>query len=243
MTQLRQVSQELTDTTLRRKINAVARSSGMERPGGEAFGAIIDRAVRNRQLTLFVPWAAPPSGGKGESSSLDAESRTIDWLTGVCESLGDLISTKLVVMFADTYADRNGYSREQTGEYFRTVQDMLAVTSADTTVVSASQIENDPFYQGYLAQEAYGLASLSPAAQETVVGNAARYQGLEGPDAYGSAADYVARRRAEARWVAEQLGALTITLNGSNGNAALEGLDVPMASSPISLRTPWLRGN
>lgn len=180
--------------------------------GGTRLETLIGRAEQAGRLTLFVPWAAPV-GGRAE---LSREPETIAWLADTAQVFGAVVLVRLVMMPADSYAERNGFDMSRSGRYWKTVEVAARAAlagAAEFVQLAASVVERQPEYQTYLAKNAYALERLNPKTAAKIIEAASRYAGLSSQAAYEDAGRYAMTRAAEADYASNELGALWVSLN------------------------------
>lgn len=216
-------------------IDTLLRTISPVKPKGQQrYSQLLERAAENDQLTLFVPWAAPPTGRTELGQS---ERKTLQWLLDAAAKIGEVVTTNTILMPADAYAARNGFNLVRAQTYWGNV---IAITERQGfTTLPTTEIEEDPAYATYLARQSYAFEKLPDVQQAKIMKSAQKYSGSPGDNIYESAADYSMRRAAEAEYVDKELGVLWISLNYPERDVMCG--EAPRIYAPEDVRTPWLR--
>lgn len=206
--------------------------------GGDSYMRLLKRAQRKGNITLFVPWAAPP---QQREKADRREALTLEWLfgrEGLVPELSRQIDVQTIVMPADSYACRNNFNMPSATAYWSSVKKLISGTTK-TVFIPSSYIERQPVVRRLMAEEAYAFEKMNPKTREKVLAAAVKYTGMNDAEAYEQAAEYAMTRAAEARFVDEELGALWISLNWPERDAMCG--ETPRVYAPVEVRTPWLK--
>ena len=220
----------MTPQQLRRGIRSV---TGFKAKGGERFDSIIEGFRIDGGSRLFIPWAAPADGREAVGSP---EKDTVGWLgEELPQIFGSIGRITTRVMFADRYAEMNGFDMELANRYYDQVrelwQNLVSQSGITLEFTRASQvIEGEPDLD--LGRDK--LNDLKPELREKILKAARKYGGEV--DGETAAARYCAMRFTEAQSVADE-GQLWVSLNWPERDA-MTG-DAPRMYVPGGARTPW----
>lgn len=220
-------------------VKKIIEVTGFRPIGGERYQERKSTFNKVKEARLFLPWAAPADG---RTELRDPEVHTLQWLfgenslTGTLEELFGVVS--YMVMFADEYAQENGFDMNAARIYWSNVREAVP-SSVDASYTSTTEL-NDQQMLDLRLKNAYALEKLDPIYQTRILSAAKKYSGGESEiDTYQAAAQYCMRRAAEAEYVDEQLDALWVSLNWPERDIMCG--NVPRLYVPTDIRTPWLK--
>jgi hypothetical protein len=212
--------------------------TGCKPKGGDRLQQKLSQLITDNSLRLFIPWAANMDG----RTTLSAADRlTIDWLfdsNGLVQRISKFGKVSCMLMFADTYAMRNGFDMDSANEYWTNIS--ASISEAAIVSFTATSLLEDAEMMFLRAKNAYAFERLIPAQRSKILLAAAKYSGIvDEYEVYESAAEYSMLRAAEADYVDKQLDALWVSLNWPERDIMCG--DVPRIYAPETLRAPWLK--